>query len=300
MKHDRIPLIERAASMFDLGGMMRAPRPDPRSAGLPIEAPFPEATAPFASSRPAPKPYYAHIDRKRLARAGCIVPEAPATGLAEEFRLVKRQLLAAIARRVSLPEERRRSLLIASSQPGEGKSFCALNLALSLAGEQDVEVLLVDGDIAKPDLPRFLGLEPAPGLIDALADPGVDPESMVIATDVPGLSILCSGRRVNNAPELIASERTRDVQARLIAGDRRRIILFDSPPALVASAASVLACQVGQVLVVVRADRTVEADLRETLGLLSGCDNIALVLNGASIAVSSRKFGSYESYGHAA
>ena len=297
MKHDRIPLIERAANMFDLGGMMRAPLPEPRPAPPPIEPPFPAATTPFASSSPAPKRDQAHIDRKRLTRAGCIVPEAPVTGLAEEFRLIKRQLLAAIARRVSLPEERRRSLLIASSQPGEGKSFCALNLALSLAGEQDVEVLLVDGDIAKPDLPRFLGIEPAPGLIDALADPGIDPESLVIATDVPGLSILCSGRRVNNAPELIASERTREVQARLIAGDRRRIILFDSPPALMASPATVLASHAGQLLMVVRADQTTEADLREAVGLLSACDNIRLLLNGTGFAVTGRRFGSYYGYG---
>jgi Mrp family chromosome partitioning ATPase len=107
-----------------------------------------------------------------------------------------------------------------------------------------------------------------------------------------------SGRKANNVPELLASDRTREVLAKLDAGDRRRIILFDSPPALMASHATVLAGHVGQALVVVRADHTTEADLRETIGLLSGCGHVGLVLNGAGLGVTGRKFGSYDGYRH--
>jgi Mrp family chromosome partitioning ATPase len=249
--------------------------------------------APRASERRA----VATIDRVRLAEAGHIVPGAAATGLAEEFRLIKRRLLATLDRLGTLPEEKRRSVLICSAQPKEGKSFCAVNLALSLAGEREVEVLLVDGDFTKPDIPAMLGIESGPGLVDALADPLADPESFVIRTDVPGLSVLPAGRKQNNVPELLASGRTREVLARLVAGDGRRIILFDSPPALMASPATLLAGHVGQALVVVRADQTTEADLRETIGLLSGCDHVALMLNGAAIAVSGRKYGAYDGYG---
>jgi protein-tyrosine kinase len=238
----------------------------------------------------------ATIDREALAEKGFIIPDAPVTGLAEEFRLVKRQLLAGIDRRVSLPEEKRRTVLISSGQPNEGKSFCAINLALSLAGERDVEVLLIDGDFSKPDALATLGIASGPGLVEALADTAVDPEEFVIPTDVRGLSVLPAGRKANNVPELLASDRTREVLARLAAANRNRIILFDSPPALMASPAAVLAGHVGQVLVVVRADRTTEADLRETIGLLSACDNIGLLLNGAGIAVNGRKFGAYDGY----
>jgi exopolysaccharide/PEP-CTERM locus tyrosine autokinase len=240
----------------------------------------------------------AAIDRGRLAETGYLVPDANVTGLAEEFRLIKRQLLAAIERRVSLPEEKRRSILISSAQPGEGKSFCAINMALSLAGERDIEVLLVDSDFAKPDMLSILGIDGGPGLVDALADPLADPEDFVIRTDVEGLSVLPAGAKANNVPELLASERTREVLAKLVAGHDKRIILFDSPPALVASPATVLAGCVGQVLVVVRADRTTEADLRETIALLSGCDHVSLILNGAGLAVTGRRFGSYDGYGH--
>ncbi|MDQ8754683.1 hypothetical protein RCO27_00430 [Sphingosinicella sp. LHD-64] len=231
-----------------------------------------------------------------MAEKGFVVPEAPATGLAEEFRLVKRQLLVGIERRVSLPEEKRRTVLISSGQPNEGKSFCAINLALSLAGERDVEVLLIDGDFSKPDALATLGIPGGPGLVDALADPSLDPEEFVVPTDVRGLSVLPAGRKANNVPELLASDRTREVLARLVDANRSRIILFDSPPALMASPATVLAGHVGQVLVVVRADRTTEADLRETIQLLSACDTVGLLLNGAAIAVNGRKFGAYEGY----
>jgi exopolysaccharide/PEP-CTERM locus tyrosine autokinase len=313
MKHSRISLIERAAEVYDFGAALRAPAqmpvpPEPVEAQAPVvEAPVEvEAPAPVAAPpepvRAAPPPRadgVAVIDRAALAEKGFIVPEGPVSELAEEFRLVKRQLLATIERRVSLPEEKRRSVLVCSAQPKEGKSFCAVNLALSLAGERETEVLLIDGDVAKHDMLALLGIEGGPGLVDALADPDADPESFVIRTDVPGLSVLPAGAHANDVTELLASDRMRALLARLIAADSRRIVLFDSPPVLMASPASVLAAHVGQALVVVRADRTTEADLRETIDLLSGCDHVALLLNAAGIAVTGRNFGAYyEGRGH--
>jgi Mrp family chromosome partitioning ATPase len=320
MKHSRISLIERAAEVYDFGAPLRQGAPAP--VAPPLAEPTPAAEEPSAAPwlepaleldvataaaaaivAPPPEPRrrdgaLAPVDRAALAAAGCIVPEAPATGLAEEIRLIKRQLLATIERRVSQPDEKRRSVLITSPQSQDGKSFCAVNLALSLAGERELEVLLVDGDFAKPEMLAMLGIDPGPGLVDALADPAVDAERFVIRTDVPGLSVLPCGRKAANVPELLASERTREVLAGLVAGDRNRLILFDSPPALMASPATVLASHVGQVLVVVRADQTTEADLRETIGLLSGCDHVALMLNAAAIAVSGRNYGTYNGYGH--
>ncbi|MGZ8281759.1 MAG: hypothetical protein ACXWUN_02260 [Allosphingosinicella sp.] len=322
MKHSRISLIERAAEVYDFGAALRgnAPAAAPAAPAAPVPpspSPVPEPARPVAaSSAPSPRiaPAFARaaapaepvaqagrvaaVDRALLTAQGFIVPEAPATGLAEEFRLIKRQLLATIERRVSLPEEKRRSVLVCSARSQEGKSFCTVNLALSLAGESEREVLLVDGDFAKPEMLSILGIEDGPGLVDALADPQLDPERFVIRTDVQGLSVLPCGRKVNNVPELLASERTREVLVKLIAGNPQRIILFDSPPALMASPATVLAGHVGQVLVVVRADQTTEADLRETIGLLSGCDHVGLILNAAAVAVSGRNYGSYNGYGH--
>ena len=277
-------LLERAAEMYDFGSALR---PGP----APVQA---RAEAPARASAPRRR---ASVDRDRLRAAGFILPDAAATGLVEEFRIIKRQILLGASGKTDMPEEKRRSVLICSAQPDEGKTFCAVNLAVSLAGEKEVEVLLVDGDFSKPEVLSILGIEGGPGLIDALADSSIDPETLVIGTDIEGLSVLPAGRQVNDVTELLSSERTRAVLASLAGASRRRLVIFDSPPALAASPAAVLASHVGQIVMVVRADRTTEADLKEAVGLLNACEDISLILNGAGFAANGRRFGSYYGYG---
>jgi Mrp family chromosome partitioning ATPase len=327
-KHIPPSLLERAAEMYDLGAVLRAPAPAPEPVAAsvpeapaapapvpqPVPAPAPVAVeAPKPAPMPAPEPVRpvftapapaawqgetAEISRDVLAANGFIVPGAQMTALAEEFRLLKHQLLANIEAAKKQSDEKRRTILVCSAQPKEGKTFSAINLALSLAGEKEFEVLLVEADFLKPDALALLGIPAGEGFVDALLDPAVDPESYVIRTDVPGLSVLPAGAKTNNVPELLASDRCREVLAKLVAGNQRRIVIFDSPPVLMASHATVLAGLVGRALVVVRADKTTEADLREAIGLLQGCET-SLILNGAGLAVTGRKFGSYDGYGHA-
>ncbi|MDB5695433.1 MAG: chromosome partitioning protein [Sphingomonas bacterium] len=243
---------------------------------------------------PPVTPGEALIDRGRLAENGMIVPGAPVGPLAEEFRLVKRQLSVTRQRLASAGEvDKSRTLLVCSARPGDGKTFCAINLALSMAAERDTQVLLVDADVAKPDVCRRLGLEPGPGLLDALYDGTVDPEALVVRTDVPNLSVLSSGAMTAMDTELLASARTRAVIARLLAAQHDRIIIFDSPPALAASPAAVLAGLVGQVMLVVRADRTPESEVAAAVALLDGCEHIGLVLNAVSFVPDRHRFGSY-------
>jgi protein-tyrosine kinase len=291
-------LLERAAELYGFGS---APAIAPSR-----EAPAPEARPepvrePEAVSRsflPAVTGAKAEVDRKSLGERGFIVPDSPAGPLAEEFRIVKRQLLLGMGAGSPVSADKRRTLLVCSAQPDEGKTFCAVNLALSLAGERDMEVLLVDADFPKPEVLSILGLEAqGAGFVDALADPSLDPERLVIRTDIGGLSVMPAGRYENDVPELLGSERTARVLARLTEGRPRRIVIFDSPPALMASAAAALAAHVGQLLLVVRADQTNEADLKEAAGLLSGCPQISLLLNGTGFAATGRKFGSYYGYG---
>ncbi len=238
------------------------------------------------------------IDRGMLAANGMIVPGAPVGPLAEEFRLIKRQLLITGARIAeSGSADKARMILVCSARPGDGKTFCAINLALSIAAERDTEVLLVDADVAKPDVVAQLGLTDGPGLLDALGDARIDVEDLVIQTDVPHLSILPAGSKTSMDTELLASARTKSVIARLLEANPRRVVIFDSPPALAASPASVLAMRVGQVMLVVRADHTPENELRAAVNLLDGCEHIQLVLNAVSFVQGGARFGSY--YGHA-
>jgi Mrp family chromosome partitioning ATPase len=303
-------LLERAAELY---GFCNPPAIAPSRTALPAEGeqerepePEPEAApAPEPEQKPVPRTFLpavteakAEVDRKSLGERGFIVPDSPAGPLAEEFRIVKRQLLLGMGAGSPVSADKRRTILVCSAQPDEGKTFCAVNLALSLAGERDMEVLLVDADFPKPEVLSILGIEArGAGFVDALADPSLDPERLVIRTDIGGLSVMPAGRYENDVPELVGSDRTARVLERLTEGRPKRIVIFDSPPALMASAAAALAAHVGQLLLVVRADQTNEADLKEAAGLLSGCPQISLLLNGTGFAATGRKFGSYYGYG---
>jgi Mrp family chromosome partitioning ATPase len=237
------------------------------------------------------------IDRERLRDQGLIVPGGPVTSLLEEFRIVKRELLnAARDPDPALPPQRAQFVLICSPHPGEGKTFCATNLALAMAAEKDSEVLLVDADFAKPSVLSLLGLPRGPGLMDALADPGIAVEDCVISTDIPGLHVLPAGNQTASDSEYLGSRRTSDVLMRLVQGTPDRIVIFDSPPALAASPAAELAKFVGQAVLVTRADSTGQSALEDALQLLSHCHDIKLLLNAVNFSPSGRRFGSYYGY----
>jgi protein-tyrosine kinase len=317
-------LIERVAGR----GMLAAAPPPVLPQGQPRRqaAPAPVANAPVREIPPAvqaathlePAPAAVapprkptgprlRIDRAHLREQCLIEPDGPVTGLLEEFRIIKRQLLLTVSEaRGTEDASLGRRILVCSAHPGEGKTFCAVNLALSIAAEKNNEVLLVDADIAKPSILSTLGLPGGPGLMDALADPNIAVEDCILATDIPGFYVLPAGNQTGSDTEYLASARTEEVLDRLdraILSDSdasrprpSRIVIFDSPPALAASPASELAMHVGQAVMVVRADRTGEAALRDALNILSGCDDIRLLLNCTKFSPTGRAFGSYYGY----
>ena len=264
--------------------------PVPELSPLPEPAPAPAGIAPLQLARV--KAY--QIDRDRLARHGLIQPEAQVTGLLEEFRIVKRRLLAAIRKQkaAGLGAVAQR-VLVCSPLPNEGKTYCAANLAIALAAEKDSEVLLVDADFAKPSILSVFGLPRGPGLMDVLANPRVQPEDCILATDISGLYVLPAGNQTNSDSEFLTSSRTPLVLEQLTAGAPNRIVIFDSPPALAASPAAELARHVGQAIIVARADRTGQSALEDALTLLSACPDIKLLLNAAHFSPSGRRFGAY-------
>ncbi len=292
-------LLERAAELYGFGQELREPHH-----GQPVGAPVGSAYGlgePDVQDRRdnrQPKGLVYPIDRDMLRRKNFIVPEDPVTGLAEEFRIVKRQLLlAARGGKGYEPVPMGERILVCSANPNEGKTFCAINLALSIASEKDNRVLLIDADFAKADVPEVLGLPQSHGFMDALADPSVEIEDLILDTDVDGLSILPAGSVNRDDTELLASARTERLLDKLQRSDPARIVIFDSPPALAASPASVLALNVGQVAMVVRADKTNDTELTDALRLLAGCENIQLMLNAARFAPTGRRFGSYYAQG---
>lgn len=304
-------LIERASGSFDFRTLTRPPIADlppalepvvPKAAPAPASVPQPKVATQFETTLPQadPQPFrgtYHVIDRAHLREQCLIEPESAVTGLLEEFRIVKRQLLRTAAdSREGKGAPHGERILICSAHPGEGKTFCSVNLALSIAAEKDNEVLLVDADFAKPSVLSTLGLPGGPGLMDALADPTIAVEDCIIGTDIAGLFVLPAGNATGSDTEYLASTRTDEVLARLTSHAPNRIVIFDSPPALAASPASVLAKHVGQTVMIVRADVTGEAALRDAVQLLGACDDIKLLLNGTRFSTTGRRFGTYYGY----
>ena len=157
--------------------------------------------------------------------------------------------------------------------------------------------IVVDADVIKPSVTERFGIEGARGLMDALAEPSILPESLVIRTDIEGLFVLPAGTATARDAEYLASSRTAAVLDRLTAGAPDRIVIFDTPPALAASPAAELAKHVGQALLVVRADETSRAALEDAQQLLSACGDIKLLLNATRYSPSGRRFGSYGTKG---
>lgn len=306
-------LLERAADLYDFGAAFRPAEdnasPVMSSFIVPPSAPeMPAAQATVVQQekvhnvRPTQRTHarcaHVAISRAHLATQNLIIPDGPVTGLSEEFRIVKRQLLLAArgGKGIDVVANGER-ILVCSANPDEGKTYCATNLALSMASEKDNRVLLIDADFAKPSVLTRLGIDPHPGFMDALADSSCDVESLVLTTDIDGLSVLPAGSRTNQDTEYLAASRTAAIIDQLTRNDPSRIIIFDSPPALAASPASVLALHVGQILMVVHADVTTDSALRDALNLLSGCEHVQLLLNRTKFSPTGRKFGNYYGYG---
>lgn len=292
-------LLERAAELFDFRGAIGGGAAPPLDIPAQIIPPPPSAVdIPAASietlrARDWNGPMQP-LDRAVMAERGLLLPGAAMSGLGEEFRIIRRELMARMRDRERQQNTDRGAVIqVTSAHSGEGKTFCAVNLALSLAAEAGVEVLLVDADFANPELPAMLGLRSEAGLMDLLADPALAVEDFVIRTDVPRLAVLPAGQASPHDAEYLGSSQMDALIAALVAARPERILIFDSPPLLAASAASILAAHVDQTLLVVRADTTTEAALRDAAGLLGSAARVSLLLNGVTFSASGRRFGAY-------
>ncbi len=238
------------------------------------------------------------IDEDRLNERNILTLNNDNVLVAEEFRLIKRSLLINAFTGGDQAIENGNIIMVTSAQPNEGKTYCALSLALSMAKEKDLNVLLVDADVAKPDVMNTVGVKGGKGLIDVIGDDSIDLSDCILKTDIKNLSILPAGKKHSFTTELLASEKMGNLIDELAQRYHDRVIVIDSPPVLASSASSVLAMHVGEILFVVEADRTSEEEVKEALQLIKNCQNINLILNKAQIHVGNKRFGSYYGYGY--
>jgi exopolysaccharide/PEP-CTERM locus tyrosine autokinase len=232
-----------------------------------------EAGAVLAAGRPLA------INQDALRAAGLLPPPHQERELAQQFRQIKRPLINRALGRGVAAVAHGNLLMVASAVAGEGKTFMSLNLALSIRLEEDVTVLLVDGDVVNPRLSQVLGVHQEPGLLDLAKDPNLAIASLVMPTDVPGLVFLPAGRPDDKATELLASGRMHQLVAQLASQDPARLVLFDSAPLLLTTESQALAQVAGQILVVVRADKTPQQVVLEAIDTISEEKPVSLVLN---------------------
>ena len=276
-------LIEKAAQRLE----------QLRQAGVDIPAtprvaPVVETSVVEASARPVPEVHgvtssrCVEIDLKALAAAGIVSPNAPRSQIADQFRVIKRPLISNAMGKGASVIVNGNLIMVTSALAGEGKSFTAINLALSIATELDNTVMLVDADVARPCILEMLGLPSSPGLLDILGDESNELSNMLLKTNIDKLSILPSGTPHARATELLASDAMTRLLADMASRYSDRIIIFDSPPLLLTTEARVLASHMGQIVMVVCAEKTLQSDVRHALTTIESCPVKLMVLNQAS------------------
>lgn len=261
-----------------------------------------------STAKPAPPPvavaekissHQLVINNHKLKQMGMISIDGERSQIAEEYRLIKRPLLMNAFGQGAVPVKNGNMIMVTSSLPGEGKTFCSINLAISIAMELDRTVLLVDADVAKPSVLRYLGVKAEKGLLDVLRDEKLNIGDVLIKTNVENLSILPAGHTYKHATELLASEAMTNLIREIADRYPDRLVIFDSPPLLATSEASVLASHMGQIVMVIEAEKTPQEAVKEALARIEGaCDVIGTVLNKAtSIPGTDYYYGNYGSYG---
>ena len=279
------PVADASASQAALA----APASDAAPAVLADAAAL--AAAPVAEAAPKRTgPRRVELDLQHMQDIGLVTAAGGRTTLVEDFRVIKRPLIKR-AFTARPPTERPGNLImVTSSLPGEGKTFCSINLAMSIAMELDHTVLLVDADVARPSVLRTLGLDAQPGLMDLLLGEKTDVAEVMLRTNVPTLTLLPAGTSNPRATELLASHSMTTLVYEIANRYPDRIVIFDSPPLLLTSEAQVLASHMGQIVVVVEAERTTQHAVKESLSQLEGLQNVNLIYN------KTREFPGTETY----
>ena len=294
-------LIEQAAQRLEQ--LRRAGVMVPEMAGAAVEAP---PAAPQRMAAPVPdvreenvvSSRRVELDLAMLESTGIVTPNAPRSHIADEYRVIKRPLISNAMGRGAAALAHGNLIMVTSAVSGEGKSFTSVNLAMSIAAELDHPVMLVDADVARPSVLRMLGLPDGPGLLDLL-EGKAEMSGVLMKTNIDKLTILPSGTPHARATELLASDAMRVLLDDISKRYPDRIVIFDSPPLTMTTEARVLASQMGQVVLVVQADMTLQADVQHALAMIESCPVKMMLLNKVRVEAKGKYgYGYGYGYGH--
>ena len=233
------------------------------------------------------------LDLARFSQLGGLTPDKKKKQIAEEFRMIKRPIITNAFNLGAGKIKNGNLIMVTSALAGEGKSFCAVNLAMSIAMEMDHTVLLVDADVASPSIPKKLGFQAGKGLLDILLDDKLELADVMVRTNVEKLSILTAGTANPHATELLASQSMNRLLGDIAQRYRERIVIFDSPPLLLTTESPVLATKMGQIVLVVEADATPQKAVIEALRHIESCEVVNLILNKFKYSSGAGYYGHY-------
>jgi exopolysaccharide/PEP-CTERM locus tyrosine autokinase len=216
-----------------------------------------------------------------LHQAGFVTPMAERSRMADQYRVIKRPLISNAMGKGAATINHANLIMVTSALPGEGKTFTAINLAMSIAAELDNSVMLVDADVARPSLLRTFGLPVGPGLLDLLQGRS-QMSDVLLRTNVDKLTLLPSGHPQARATEMLASDAMRQLLDDMAQRYADRIIIFDSPPLLLTTESRALAAHMGQIVVVVHAGKTLQREVQHALSTIEACPVKLMLLNQAT------------------
>ena len=236
------------------------------------------------------------LDMAALERAGLVVGHKVRTRISEEFRITVGHLLRTMQANYSPGRGAPNVLMVTSARPGEGKSFSSLNLAGSIAQHTQREVLLVDVDAKQRSLSAELGLADRPGLLDLRTNATLRIEDVIVRTAIPHLSVITIGSGHTIGSEISTSRPISTLVERIARRFPNAEVLLDAPPCLSTSDPATLAPFVGQIVLVVEAERTQRNEVVASLDLIKACPSITLMLNKIRLTTS-YTFGAYHYFG---
>lgn len=222
-----------------------------------------------------------HIDTEDLTNRGYLIDNGTRNSIKDEFRQIKRKLLNNAFGKAAKTLNNPNLIMVSSSKPHEGKTFVAINLALSVAHEQDKTVLLIDADVLRPSITRELGLPETKGLIEYLLGETDDVGDIIYNTNIDKLKIVPAGEPHHLSNELLSSDKMAALAKELAERYPDRVVIFDCPPLVGVSETLVLANLMGQAIIVVEESKTVIADVQKATEALNENLAIGLVVNKA-------------------
>lgn len=233
-----------------------------------------------ASKTPAvqsSEPLFIPLDR--LEQEGYVSLSGTRKVVNEEFRGIKRKVLSNAFGLISETIESSNLVMLTSALSGEGKSFSAVNLALSIALEQDKTVLLVDCDVLKPSLHKKLHVKNELGIMEYLSGEVDDVQSIIKTTNVEKLRFISAGKQHHLSTELLASQKMVDLAHEFVNRYPDRIVILDCPPLLGINETYVLSELAGQILVVIEEGKTKMTSVKNAVEQLNKDKAIGFLVN---------------------